>query len=254
MVRAMYGVDGSAKAWLVEGSIKAAPVTIEQKAAEILAGDEDVPPKEADTIGPYRPCTIPPVALVGDGLPVPCLDGKLRPYLNLDAAASTNALPAVVEQVQRLLPWYSSVHRGAGYKSRLPTEAYEQARDSALRFAGRPADGHDVAIICRNTTDAINHLAYRLRLQPDDVVVTTVIEHHANLLPWARVCQHRFVECGQMAPSTSRPLLQPWLNDPVRGCWRSPQPRTCQDGCLRSKTSSTPLTSRAYPCWWTPLS
>ncbi|HSS10385.1 MAG TPA: aminotransferase class V-fold PLP-dependent enzyme, partial [Acidimicrobiales bacterium] len=48
-----------------------------------------------------------------------------------------------------------------------------------------------------NTTDGINHLAYRLRLQPDDVVVTTVVEHHANLLPWDRLATVRFVECGR---------------------------------------------------------
>ena len=65
-----------------------------------------------------------------------------------------------------------------------------------LRFAGRSADGDDIAIICRNTTEAINHLAYRLRLTSDDVVVTTVVEHHANLLPWARVSRRRFVECS----------------------------------------------------------
>jgi selenocysteine lyase/cysteine desulfurase len=53
-----------------------------------------------------------------------------------------------------------------------------------------------VAIICRNTTEAINHLAYRLRLGQSDVVVTTVVERHANLLPWARVCRRRFVQCS----------------------------------------------------------
>jgi selenocysteine lyase/cysteine desulfurase len=135
------------------------------------------------------------VALVGDGLPVPCVDGRDRPYLNLDAAASTSALPVVARAVEDLLPWYSSVHRGAGYKSQQSTDAYEAARAAALSFAGRPAGG-DVAIICRNTTEAINHLAYRLRLAADDVVATTVIEHHANLLPWARLCRRRFVECG----------------------------------------------------------
>ena len=143
-----------------------------------------------------RRWTIPPVRLVGDGLAVPCLDGEQRPYLNLDTGASTNALPAVAERVHEFLPWYSSVHRGAGYKSQQATGAYEQARAAALRFAGRRPDADDVAVICRNTTDAINHLAYRLRLQPDDVVATTVVEHHANLLPWARVCRRRFVECG----------------------------------------------------------
>jgi selenocysteine lyase/cysteine desulfurase len=138
----------------------------------------------------------PPITLVGDGLDVPCVDGQPRPYLNLDAAASTNALPVVIDRVQEFLPWYASVHRGAGFKSRQATAAYEQARVAALSFAGRPADGDDVAIICRNTTEAINHLAYRLRLEPSDVVVTTVVEHHANLLPWARLCRRRFVECG----------------------------------------------------------
>ena len=53
-----------------------------------------------------------------------------------------------------------------------------------------------MAILCRNTTEAINHLAYRLRLAPTDVVVTTVVEHHANLLPWGRTAERRYVECG----------------------------------------------------------
>jgi selenocysteine lyase/cysteine desulfurase len=137
-----------------------------------------------------------PVKLIGDGLPVPCLDGSQRPYINFDAAASTSALAAVGRRVQEFLPWYSSVHRGTGYKSRQATGAYEQARAAALAFAGRTATSDDIAIICRNTTEAVNHLAYRLRLAEDDVVVTTVVEHHANLLPWARSGRRRFVECG----------------------------------------------------------
>jgi len=142
-----------------------------------------------------------PSPLVGDGLPVPCVDGQERPYLNLDSAASASALPAVARRVEEFVPWYSSVHRGAGYKSRLATNAYEEARLSALRFAGRApssgsGSGDDIAVMVRNTTEAINHLAYRLPLAPDDVVVTTVVEHHAMLLPWGRRCRRRFVECG----------------------------------------------------------
>jgi len=91
------------------------------------------------------------------------------------------------------LPWYSSVHRGAGYKSRRSTAAYEESRTAVLGFANRPET--DVAILCRNTTEAINHLAYRLAFEPGDVVATTVVEHHANLLPWARVARRRFIEC-----------------------------------------------------------
>src|SRR5438552_1414328 len=137
-----------------------------------------------------------PSPLIGDGLPVPCVDGVERPYLNLDSAASASALPAVARRVEEFLPWYSSVHRGAGYKSRLATNAYEEARLAALRFAGRAEGGHDIAVIVRNTTEAINHLAYRLPLPRDDVVVTTVVEHHAMLLPWGRRARRRFVEGG----------------------------------------------------------
>lgn len=136
------------------------------------------------------------IRLVGDDEAVPCVDGNERPYLSLDAAASTPAHPAVAARVSDFLPWYSSVHRGAGWKSQLATNAYEDARQAALAFAGRAPDGDDVAIFCRNTTEAINHLAYRLKLEWDDVVLTTVVEHHANLLPWARVATRRYVECG----------------------------------------------------------
>jgi selenocysteine lyase/cysteine desulfurase len=134
--------------------------------------------------------------MVGAGLAVPCLDGTERPYRDLDCAASTPAMAAVAERVGAFLPEYSSVHRGLGYKSRLSTEAYEQARRRILAFAGREG-GDDVAIICRNTTEALNHLAYQLHLEPGDVVVTTVVEHHANLLPWYRSAERRYVECGR---------------------------------------------------------
>ena len=63
------------------------------------------------------------MALVGDGLPVPCVDGRDRPYPSLDAAASTGALPVAARAAEDLLPWYSSVHRGAGYKSQRSTDA-----------------------------------------------------------------------------------------------------------------------------------
>jgi selenocysteine lyase/cysteine desulfurase len=148
----------------------------------------EVPSEDGARAGPL-------LRLLGDGLTVPCLDGEERPYLSLDAAASTAALPAVLARVEEFLPWYSSIHRGAGYKSQRSTVAYEEARADALRFAGRDSE-RDVAIICRNTTEALNILAHRLRFEPGDVVVTTVVEHHANLLPWRRVATCRYVECG----------------------------------------------------------
>ena len=78
-----------------------------------------------------------PIELVGDELEVPCIDGAQRRYVNLDAAASTSALAAVASRLHDFVPWYSSVHRGAGYKSRVTTEAYEAGpgRDARIRAA-----------------------------------------------------------------------------------------------------------------------
>src|SRR5947208_370435 len=103
------------------------------------------------------------IRLVGDDSEVPCVDGRKRRYVGLDAAASTGALPSVADRVLDFVPWYSSVHRGAGLKSQLATTAYEEAREAALQFGGRAEGGghDDVAVICRNTTEAVNHLAYR---------------------------------------------------------------------------------------------
>jgi len=155
------------------------------------------PPGLVDVVAVTSQVMAPPVPLVGDGIPVTCADGTERPYLSLDAAASTAALGPVLARVTEFTPWYSSVHRGAGHKSQVATSAYEDARAAALTFAGRISRPGDVAILCRNTTDALNHLAYRLRLTPNDVVVTTVAEHHANLLPWSRAATCRYVECGR---------------------------------------------------------
>ena len=76
-------------------------------------------------------------------------------------------------------------------------------------------------MLVRNTTEAINHLAYRLGLGPDDVVVTTVVEHHANLLPWARVATRRWVECGPDGTfETSTTSCGCSTTGRGRPCWR----------------------------------
>jgi selenocysteine lyase/cysteine desulfurase len=122
-------------------------------------------------------------AIVGVDREVPLLDGSRRPYVYLDNAASTPAFRAVQEKVNEFLPWYSSVHRGAGFKSLLATEAYEKARRTVARFVGADPEASCVVFV-KNTTEALNKLANRLDLRPDDVVLTTLMEHHSNDLPW----------------------------------------------------------------------
>ncbi|MDP5185096.1 aminotransferase class V-fold PLP-dependent enzyme [Blastococcus sp. BMG 814] len=131
--------------------------------------------------------------LVGDDVRVPTVGGGLSRYVDLDAAATSSASVRVVQAVQDLLPWYSSVHRGAGAKSRCTSARYEDARETVLDFVGADRRSHG-AVFTRNTTEALNALAFRLRLAPDDVVVTTAAEHHANLLPWRRHARLRVVD------------------------------------------------------------
>lgn len=122
------------------------------------------------------------VRLVGGDAEVSCVDGGRRRYVNLDYAASTPALPEVWRAVEAFVPWYSSVHRGSGVKSRLATEAFESTRSEVATFVGARPD-HEVALV-RNTTEAINVLAAAL---PDGTrVLGTPVEHHANMLPWRR--------------------------------------------------------------------
>ena len=114
---------------------------------------------------------------------VPLLDGRRVPYVNLDNAASTPPLVDVVRAVEEFMPYYASVHRGTGFKSRLSTVAYDQAHAIIGRFVGADLTTNTV-IFGKNTTEAINKLAWRYPLGPDKVVLTTQLEHHSNDLPW----------------------------------------------------------------------
>ena len=121
--------------------------------------------------------------IVGHDQLVPLLDGTLVPYINLDNAASTPALQDAMDAVTRLMPYYASVHRGTGFKSRLCTVAYDQAHEIIGQFVGANL-GSNTVIFGKNTTEAINKLSFRLPANRDQVVITTQLEHHSNDLPW----------------------------------------------------------------------
>lgn len=133
--------------------------------------------------------------VIGIDTPVPLLDGTERPYIFLDNAASTPTLGRVLRCVEDILPWYSGVHRGTGFKSILATEIYDAAHDMVRRFVGAdPATS--TVIFLKNTTECVNKLANRAGLRPDDVVITTAMEHHSNDLPWRKHC--RVIHCGTL--------------------------------------------------------
>lgn len=126
---------------------------------------------------------------------VPLLNGNNVPYVNLDNAASTPSLRRVKEKVEEAMQWYSSVHRGSGYKSMLSTQLYEQAREITMDFVGADRE-RDCIIFTKNTTEAINKLANRFPFEPGDIVLTTGMEHHSNDLPWR--AKTRVIHAGML--------------------------------------------------------
>ena len=126
--------------------------------------------------------------VIGIDVKIPLFDGTERRYVFLDNAASTPTFRSVVKCIEEFLPWYSGVHRGVGYKAVVATNVYEQTHRIAGEFVG--ADLNDnVVLFVKNTTEAVNKLATRFNFTLDDVVISTVMEHHSNDLPWRKHCR-----------------------------------------------------------------
>ena len=107
--------------------------------------------------------------VVGAGEMLPLKDGKKLPYINFDNAASTPSLVRALDKLNDFMKFYSSIHRGTGYKSRLSSFYYEKSREKAGEFVNYDPDCHTV-IFGKNATEAINKLSFRLDI-PDDAVI-----------------------------------------------------------------------------------
>jgi cysteine desulfurase / selenocysteine lyase len=118
----------------------------------------------------------------------PILASKVygKPLVYLDNAASAQKPKAVLDRIQHAYSReYANVHRGLHYLANSATDAYEGAREKVRAFlnAARPEE----IIFTRNATEAINLVAYTFgheRLKPGDEIVLSIMEQHANVLPW----------------------------------------------------------------------
>ncbi|MCK4593732.1 aminotransferase class V-fold PLP-dependent enzyme [bacterium] len=126
--------------------------------------------------------------IVGWDTEVPLATGGTRRYVYLDNAASTPAFTTVRDKVDEFIGWYSSIHRGTGFKSTVATHVYERAREIVLDFVGADPKKH-VAVFCVNTTEAVNKLACCMRFPENPVVLVSPLEHHSNDLPWRRYAE-----------------------------------------------------------------
>ena len=109
-----------------------------------------------------------------------------KPLVYLDNGASAQKPQVVIDAITRAYAEeYSNVHRGLHYLSNLATEKYESVRGTVARFLG--ASDPDEIVMNSGTTMGINTVAYGWampRMEPGDEIVLSVMEHHANIVPW----------------------------------------------------------------------
>lgn len=109
-----------------------------------------------------------------------------RPLVYLDNGASAQKPKAVIDAMTHAYEAeYANVHRGLHYLSTLATERYESVRGTVARFLG-VSDEREI-VFTTGTTEGINLVSYAWaapRLGPGDEIVLSVLEHHANIVPW----------------------------------------------------------------------
>ena len=117
----------------------------------------------------------------------PARNGDRLVYL--DSAASAPKPRSVIDAVaDAYAHHYANVHRGIYELSEDATARYEGARKRLAAFIGAPSDRE--VIFVRNATEAINLVAYawgRANVRAGDLILSTEMEHHANLVPWQQL-------------------------------------------------------------------
>ncbi|MGZ6780216.1 MAG: aminotransferase class V-fold PLP-dependent enzyme, partial [Mycobacterium sp.] len=118
--------------------------------------------------------------------------GNQLAYLD-SGATSQRPLQVLDAEREFLLTSNGAVHRGAHQLMEEATDAYEQGRADIAAFIGADADE---LVFTKNATEAINLVAHVLAdsrfergVGPGDVIVTTELEHHANLVPWQELAR-----------------------------------------------------------------
>jgi cysteine desulfurase / selenocysteine lyase len=111
-------------------------------------------------------------------------------------AASTQIPIQLLELLKKLSVQYDNVHRGQSASSILTTEKFESSYDTIAQFIGAPSRKN--IILYRNTTEAINSVMYSLltEFKDGDNIVTTLMEHNSNYVPWYGLCREILPKFG----------------------------------------------------------
>ena len=109
-----------------------------------------------------------------------------KPLVYLDNGASAQKPQVVIDAItQAYSSEYANVHRGLHYLSNLATDKYEAVRGKLARFLNAASEEH--IVLNSGTTEGINLVAYGWampRFEAGDEIVLSIMEHHANIIPW----------------------------------------------------------------------
>jgi cysteine desulfurase / selenocysteine lyase len=126
------------------------------------------------------------VARVRADFPILSRQVNGKPLVYLDNGASAQKPQVVIDAMNTAYSYeYANVHRGLHYLSNLSTDKYEAVRGTIAQFLGAPSA--DEIVFTTGTTEGINLVSYGWaapRLQPGDEIVLSIMEHHANIVPW----------------------------------------------------------------------
>ena len=170
-------------------------------------------------------------------------------------AASTQPPRELLALYRSLAPGYENVHRGQSTASQAMTARFEDSYDTIARFIGAPSRA--CLALYRNTTEAINAVMYSLLtdFRDGDNVVTTLMEHNSNYVPWYAMCREILPRLGRKVhyrlarfdPGSTPPgpLTSSARSSPRRHCacsWTSPSLRDALP------ISARPGPSSGAPC------
>lgn len=126
------------------------------------------------------------VTKIRDDFPILSREVNGKPLVYLDNGASAQKPQVVIDAVTNAYSnEYANVHRGLHYLSNLATEKYESVRATIARFLG--ARDENEIVLNSGATEGINLVAYGWampRMQAGDEIILSVMEHHANIVPW----------------------------------------------------------------------
>ncbi|WP_370401420.1 cysteine desulfurase [Sulfitobacter sp. JB4-11] len=109
-----------------------------------------------------------------------------KPLVYLDSGASAQKPQVVIDAVAHAYSMeYSNVHRGLHFLSNLATDKYEAVRGTVAKFLNAPSENE--IVLNSGTTEGINMVAYGWampRMEAGDEIILSVMEHHANIVPW----------------------------------------------------------------------